>query len=66
MATAKIKETFRAAEPVSYKWYNDVAKRLNGAESLENFRNFPGFNASNTQALLHVQGVLQWVDVEEC
>jgi hypothetical protein len=67
MATPKLKENFRAAEPVSKTWYNDVAKRLNTPSAMEEtLRQFPGFDASATQGLLHVSGVFQWVTVEEC
>lgn len=67
MAKAKLKENFRAGEPVSKTWYNDVAKRLNTSSALEEtLRQLPGFNASQTQGLLHVSGVFQWVTVEEC
>ena len=67
MPQISLKENFRAAQPVSYSWYNTVARELKkliaGSDQL---KDLPGYDAGATQALMNVSGTIQWVTVAEC
>lgn len=62
-----LKRTFRAAEPVSYQWYNEVARRLADAQGIADILALlPGYNAGVLQSLTHAaDGALEWTDADE-
>lgn len=67
MGKPRVKDNFRAGEPVSKSWYNEVAKRVNEPSELEGvLKDIQGYNAGQVQALVNVSGVLKWVTVATC
>lgn len=64
--TADIKDSFSAAQAVSYRWYNAVAKAIKELGKGTNLKELPGYDASQIQAIFNVNGVIQWKTIEEC